>query len=197
MACSAVARLRVDAVHVAEHPEEQVDGVDALVHQRPAAVERPRAPPPRLAVVLGGTIPFHPGVGHARRGPGRRPRCRPRGRSARGCERSWKKTPSVTPARATAAISRSMRAVVISIGFSQMTCSPCAAAASICSPCTPGRTADGDDVERAVTQEGLDVGVGRRPGSGRRAHAGGPRPCRTRPTPAGPAPRPRPGRASR
>jgi len=34
--------------------------VNALIHQRPAAVEHPRASPAGLAVVLGWPIPFHP-----------------------------------------------------------------------------------------------------------------------------------------
>ena len=43
--------------HGAEQPVQQVDRVDALIHQRAAAVERPRAPPARRRVVFRRTEP--------------------------------------------------------------------------------------------------------------------------------------------
>jgi hypothetical protein len=40
-------------------PQQQIDGVYALVHQRAAAIERPRAAPARAFVVGRRPIPFH------------------------------------------------------------------------------------------------------------------------------------------
>jgi len=47
---------------IAEQPEEQIHGVNALIDQRAAAVESERAAPARAGVVLGRAIPLHTGV---------------------------------------------------------------------------------------------------------------------------------------
>src|SRR5207302_9103035 len=47
---------------VTEEPEEQVDGVDALIDQGASAIEREGAAPARTGVVLGRAIPLHVGV---------------------------------------------------------------------------------------------------------------------------------------
>ena len=51
---------------VAEPPQQKVDGVDALIHQGAAAVERARAAPFRLRVVLRWTIPLDAGTDQTR-----------------------------------------------------------------------------------------------------------------------------------
>ena len=61
------AGLRRHAAHRSKQPEKQIDGVDPLVHQRTAAVERLRAAPPRLLVVRRRPVPFHARVGENRR----------------------------------------------------------------------------------------------------------------------------------
>jgi hypothetical protein len=60
--CSAVAAPRVHRRHVAEQVQQQVDRVDALVHEGAAAVERLRSAPRRVAVVLRSPIPLHPRI---------------------------------------------------------------------------------------------------------------------------------------
>src|SRR5260370_39764010 len=45
-----------------EEPEEQVDGVNALIDQGAAAVEGEGAAPAGIGVVLGRAIPLHAGV---------------------------------------------------------------------------------------------------------------------------------------
>ena len=57
--CSAVAVRDCTRVTSPSHPQQQIDGVHALVHQRAAAVERQRAAPFRFAVVFGRAIPLH------------------------------------------------------------------------------------------------------------------------------------------
>ena len=52
--------LRVNAGDRSEQPQQQIDGVDGLVHQRAAAVERRFAAPARAGVVFGRAIPLHP-----------------------------------------------------------------------------------------------------------------------------------------
>jgi hypothetical protein len=54
-----------------------------------------------------------------------------------GRRRSWKNTPSLTPAVSQAAISSSAFATVMSIGFSTSTCRPRRAAAMPWSACSP------------------------------------------------------------
>src|SRR5207249_692853 len=54
-------RPGLDAGDVAEQPEEQVDRVDPLVHQRAPAVEGPPPAPARQPVVVGGPVPGHAG----------------------------------------------------------------------------------------------------------------------------------------
>ncbi len=49
----------LDASDFTEQPEEQIDGVNALIDQRAAAIERERAAPARASVVLGRAIPLH------------------------------------------------------------------------------------------------------------------------------------------
>ena len=58
-------------------------------------------------------------------------------RATSGRSRSWKNTPSLTPAAAHASISSSARRVVMSSGFSDSTCRPRRAAAIPCSACSP------------------------------------------------------------
>src|SRR5260370_3833999 len=53
---------RLNASDVTEEPQEQIDGVDALIDQGAAAVERQSAAPARIGVVLGRAIPLHAGV---------------------------------------------------------------------------------------------------------------------------------------
>jgi len=66
-------RARLDVLHVAEQEEQQVHGVDALVHQRAAAIERRRAAPRGARVVLGRAPPREPRVDqqHAAEAAGR------------------------------------------------------------------------------------------------------------------------------
>src|SRR6266403_1110938 len=52
----------LDANDITEQPEEQIDGVNALIDQSAAAVERERSAPARASVVLGRAIPLHAGV---------------------------------------------------------------------------------------------------------------------------------------
>src|SRR5204862_6074550 len=56
----AVGGLHAD--DITEKPEEQVDGVNALIDQGAAAVEREGAAPAGIGVVLRRTIPLHAGV---------------------------------------------------------------------------------------------------------------------------------------
>ena len=71
------------ARHVAEQPEQEVDGVDALVDERGAAVELDAAAPVRGRVVLGRTVPLDPrrGQQHAAEAARRRNRGAPRDRA--------------------------------------------------------------------------------------------------------------------
>jgi hypothetical protein len=50
------------ASDIAEEPEEQVDGVYALIDERAAAVERESAAPAGVGVILGRAIPLHASV---------------------------------------------------------------------------------------------------------------------------------------
>src|SRR5205823_6375538 len=50
------------ASDITEEPKEQIDGVNALIDQGSAAVERECAAPARIGVVLGRAIPLHLGV---------------------------------------------------------------------------------------------------------------------------------------
>src|SRR6266403_3435200 len=52
----------LDAYDITEQPEEQIDGVNALIDQSAAAIERERAAPARASVVFGRAIPLHAGV---------------------------------------------------------------------------------------------------------------------------------------
>jgi len=52
----------LDASDVTEEPEKQVNRVDALIDERAAAVERERAAPAGVGVVLGRAIPLYAGV---------------------------------------------------------------------------------------------------------------------------------------
>ena len=53
---------RGQLLHRPHQPEEQVDRVDRLIHQRAAAVERPGAAPAAAVVILLGPVPFDDGV---------------------------------------------------------------------------------------------------------------------------------------
>ncbi len=56
----------LDAEHVAEEPQEEIDGVDGLVDERAAAVEGEGAAPLGAAVVVGRAIPLDAGVDEER-----------------------------------------------------------------------------------------------------------------------------------
>jgi len=47
---------------VTEEPKEQINGVDALIDEGAAAIERKGAAPARIGVILGRAIPHHPSV---------------------------------------------------------------------------------------------------------------------------------------
>ena len=47
---------------ITEQPEEQIYGVNALIDQGAAAVERQSAAPARTGVVFGRAIPLHAGI---------------------------------------------------------------------------------------------------------------------------------------
>ena len=55
-------RLGHDRLDVAHQPVQEVDVVDRLVHECPAAVEVPGAPPAARVVILLGSPPLHVGV---------------------------------------------------------------------------------------------------------------------------------------
>src|SRR2546429_1454239 len=50
---------RLDTSDVAEQPKQQINGMDALVYQCTAAIERQCSAPPRIAVIVRRPIPFH------------------------------------------------------------------------------------------------------------------------------------------
>ena len=52
----------LNANDIAEEPKKQIDGVNALIDQGAAAVERLSAAPARTGVVFGRAIPLHAGI---------------------------------------------------------------------------------------------------------------------------------------
>ena len=51
--------LRLHARNVPEQPEQQINCVNALIDQRPTAVQCQRAAPTRILVIFRGPVPFH------------------------------------------------------------------------------------------------------------------------------------------
>ena len=140
-----------------------------------AAVERERPAPARGGVVLGRPVPLHPrrDEQHAAEAAPAQERWRSRTRS--GFSRSWKRTPSFTPAARPPSTSASaaLRSLT-SIGFSTSTCRPRSRRRDALLGVQARGAADHDEVHRAVREE--------RPRSartpGRRSGRPSPRPSR-------------------
>src|SRR5215471_10003510 len=52
----------VNAFDAAEQPQQEIDGVNTLIHKGSASVEVPRSAPVRSTVILWRAIPLHPCV---------------------------------------------------------------------------------------------------------------------------------------
>ena len=108
---------------VAHQPVEEIDVVNRLVHERPAAVEIPGAPPAARIIILLGSPPFDVGIPQ---GQAAEPATRDRFLQANigRVNRDGKIVQSRTPAVSQASMIASQRGRVISRGFSTTTCFP-------------------------------------------------------------------------
>src|SRR5438045_1575531 len=66
MSCSTVAARACTLRHIAHHPWQQIDGVHRLIDQCPAAIERHRLAPFRVAVIFRRAIPLYTRIGQQR-----------------------------------------------------------------------------------------------------------------------------------